>query len=51
MPPFFIFGDTTMREIARRRPTTLDALLQVDGIGQAKLERYGADVCRICAEG
>ncbi len=50
-PPFFIFGDRVMREIARRRPTTLEALLKVDGIGQAKLERYGADVCRICAEG
>ena len=50
IPPFFVFADTVLRSIARIRPTTLAALLAVDGIGQAKLDRFGADICRLCSE-
>ncbi|MGI8770556.1 MAG: RecQ family ATP-dependent DNA helicase [Acidobacteriaceae bacterium] len=51
IPPFFVFADTVLRSIARTRPTTLPALLAVDGIGQAKLDRFGADICRLCSQG
>jgi RecQ family ATP-dependent DNA helicase len=49
-PAFFIFGDTVLRSIAHARPTSLTALAAIHGVGAAKLERYGADVCRLCAE-
>ncbi len=49
-PAFFVFGDSVLRSIARARPTTLAALGGVNGVGTAKLERFGADVCRLCAQ-
>jgi superfamily II DNA helicase RecQ len=39
-----------LRSIAHARPTNLTALAAIHGVGAAKLERYGADVCRLCAE-
>ena len=41
VPPYVIFHDRTLRELLAVRPTTLDDMLEVTGIGQAKLERYG----------
>ena len=44
MPPYVIFHDSALREIATRRPADLVDLGRVPGIGEAKLTRYGADV-------
>lgn len=41
LPPHYIFSKSTLEDLARRRPTSLDGLLTVKGIGPAKLERYG----------
>jgi ATP-dependent DNA helicase RecQ len=41
VPPYVIFHDSTLREIAAARPTSLAELGQVQGVGAAKLERYG----------
>ncbi|TFI59410.1 DNA helicase RecQ [Sphingomonas parva] len=41
VPPYVIFHDSTLREMAGLRPTTLHGLSQVAGVGVAKLERYG----------
>src|SRR5262249_10140315 len=49
LPPYVIFHDTTLATIARRRPASADALAKISGVGQAKLERYGADVLRVVA--
>jgi ATP-dependent DNA helicase RecQ len=49
-PAFFVFGDSVLRSIAHARPTNLTALAAIHGVGAAKLERFGADVCRLCAE-
>jgi superfamily II DNA helicase RecQ len=49
-PAFFVFGDSVLRSIAHARPRTISALAAIHGIGAAKLERFGADVCRICSE-
>jgi RecQ family ATP-dependent DNA helicase len=49
-PAFFVFGDSVLRSIAHARPTNLTALATIHGVGAAKLERFGADVCRLCAE-
>ena len=44
MPPYIIFIDSTLREIARIPTLDLEALLQVPGVGPTKVERYGADL-------
>jgi ATP-dependent DNA helicase RecQ len=42
VPPYVIFHDSTLREIAARKPTNLVELSSVQGVGAVKLERYGA---------
>ncbi|MEQ1692736.1 MAG: ATP-dependent DNA helicase RecQ [Gemmatimonas sp.] len=42
VPAYIVFGDKVLLEMVARRPTTLRALLQVPGVGEAKLERYGS---------
>ncbi len=41
LPPFVIFGDATLREMARRRPRNRAEMLAVSGVGRVKFERYG----------
>jgi ATP-dependent DNA helicase RecQ len=41
VPAYVIFHDSTLREIADARPSTLLELAKVNGVGRTKLERYG----------
>lgn len=41
--PYMIFHDRTLREMVERMPGTLVDLLAIGGVGQAKLQRYGAE--------
>nr|WP_283938511.1 DNA helicase RecQ [Sphingomonas alba] len=41
VPPYVIFHDSTLREIAEAKPATLSDLSRVQGVGEAKLKRYG----------
>ena len=41
VPPYVVFHDRTLQELAAVRPGSLAELEQVSGIGKAKLERYG----------
>jgi len=41
VPPYVIFSDKTLRELARVQPTTLTELRDIYGIGDAKLEAFG----------
>ena len=41
VPPYIVFGDRVLLEMVSRKPETHNQLLQVPGVGQAKLERYG----------
>jgi ATP-dependent DNA helicase RecQ len=41
VPPYVIFHDSTLREIAATRPRSLTELGTVQGVGAAKLARYG----------
>jgi ATP-dependent DNA helicase RecQ len=43
VPPYVIFGDVTLIQMARIRPVDESALLGVTGVGQHKLEKYGTD--------
>ncbi|MGG7518547.1 DNA helicase RecQ [Allorhizobium undicola] len=41
VPPYVIFPDTTLIAMTKARPLTPDELLDVSGVGQTKLERFG----------
>ncbi len=44
VPPYVIFHDSVLRDIAALRPSRREDLAQVKGVGGSKLERYGAAV-------
>jgi DNA helicase-2/ATP-dependent DNA helicase PcrA len=44
VPPYVVFNDRTLTALADRRPRSRGELLAVEGIGPAKLERYGDDL-------
>jgi len=50
LPPYCVFSDKTLMEIARARPQSSDDLLEVSGVGPGKLEKYGEDVLKITGE-
>ena len=41
VPPYVVFHDATLKEFVRARPDSLNAMLALHGVGQAKLDRYG----------
>jgi ATP-dependent DNA helicase RecQ len=41
VPPYVVFSDATLRELARERPRTRGAMLEVKGVGPAKVEAFG----------
>ncbi len=49
VPPYVVFHDRTLIEIASRQPATLAELGTVAGVGQAKLDRYGEAVLELLA--
>ncbi|MGE0178192.1 MAG: DNA helicase RecQ [Sphingomonas sp.] len=49
VPPYVIFHDSTLREMAALKPTTLATLSRVSGVGQAKLDKYGAAFAEVIA--
>ncbi|HEX7076707.1 MAG TPA: DNA helicase RecQ [Hyphomicrobiaceae bacterium] len=47
VPPYVICHDRTLLELAERRPASKDALAGITGLGQAKIERYGAALLEV----
>ncbi len=43
LPPYIIFHDSTLREMAYQCPQTKGELRRISGVGETKLERYGDD--------
>lgn len=41
VPPYVIFGDTSLLDMARHRPTTVRDFLKVKGVGEKKCEEFG----------
>jgi len=41
VPAYIVFDDRTLREMAKRRPSTCEGLLEIRGVGQKKLQQYG----------
>jgi ATP-dependent DNA helicase RecQ len=50
VPPYVIFHDTTLRELARLRPGNLDQLRHVYGVGARKADDYGAAILQVIDE-
>jgi len=53
LPAYIVFGDVTLREMARDVPTSREALSAITGVGEVKLERFGdeflAAICEYAA--
>ncbi len=43
VPPYVIFGDATLAEMAAKMPTDEEALLTINGVGRHKLQRFGSE--------
>ena len=50
VPPYVIFHDATLAEIARTRPSSAPLLAAVNGVGEGKLSRYGEAVLKVVRE-
>jgi ATP-dependent DNA helicase RecQ len=50
VPPYIIFGDATLIQMARDKPSDEDALLSITGVGQSKREKYGEAFLKAIAE-
>lgn len=46
-PAFCVFADRVLNEIARQRPSSLEDLQGIAGLGPAKINRWGEDICKI----
>lgn len=49
VPAYIVFGDATLRGIAVTRPGSLEQLGTISGVGEKKLESYGAGVLEVVA--
>jgi ATP-dependent DNA helicase RecQ len=47
LPAFVVFHDTTLLQLARQAPATLDDLAGISGVGVKKLQAYGQDILRV----
>jgi len=50
LPPYVVFHDATLREMAERRPLTLNQFAELPGVGHAKLARYGDQFIAVVRE-
>jgi len=50
VPAYMVCPDRTLRQLARERPTALDALSGVFGLGEAKITKFGEELLRALRE-
>ncbi len=50
VPPYVIFHDATLMDMLARRPLRENDLLSVSGVGESKLEKYGAEFLEVIQE-
>ena len=50
VPAFVVLHDRTLQAVALARPANHAQLLAIDGIGPAKMERFGEAILKMCAE-
>lgn len=47
VPPYMIFSDKTLNELVVYKPTNLNTLLDIHGLGQAKISKYGQQILTV----
>lgn len=47
MKAYYVFKDETIDEIVAKRPATIEALFDIKGLGEKKIEKYGKDILEI----
>jgi len=50
VPAYVIFTDKTLREMCARRPLSEEAMLQISGVGENKLKKYGKSFLKVIQE-
>lgn len=50
LPPFFIFSNATLREMAERKPANEEAFREISGVGEKRAERFGAVFLNVIRE-
>jgi len=50
VPAYVVFSDATLCQIAATRPATPAALFEINGVGEAKLAKYGEAILRVLAD-
>jgi ATP-dependent DNA helicase RecQ len=49
VPPYLVFHDSSLRAMAMEKPSTMDEMAEINGVGAAKLKRYGEDFLAVIA--
>lgn len=47
IPPYVVFSDRTLRDMAAHLPRSAEAMLSISGLGEVKLQRYGGQFLRL----
>lgn len=50
VPPYIVFGDSTLKEMSLKAPKTKEEMLAISGVGEYKLEKYGEDFLQTIEE-
>ena len=50
VPPFIIFADSVLQDLSRYGPTDMEGMRQIKGIGDVKLNKYGAEFLQVMRE-
>ncbi len=50
VPAYVVFSDVSLRDMARRKPTSIEEFLEVNGVGQKKAEQYGEEFLSTISE-
>jgi superfamily II DNA helicase RecQ len=48
VPAYVVLHDRTLAAVAQARPRNPSQLMEIDGMGPAKVERFGAAILRLC---
>ncbi|MEM9904969.1 MAG: DNA helicase RecQ [Cyanobacteria bacterium P01_D01_bin.44] len=52
VPPYIVFSDASLRQMAQQRPVSLSTFAQISGVGKRKLDQYGetftSEIAKFC---
>ena len=50
VPPYVIFHDATLMQMAEEKPNSSESMLEISGVGQTKLDRYGSSFLKVICD-